>query len=335
MNYRHAFHAGNFADVIKHIVLVRILTYLQEKPAAFRVIDTHAGAGVYDLTGEQAEPRRRMADRHRTADAGAVFGRRRSVGCALSRYRQGFQSAARPAVLSGVALIARALLRPQDRMVACELEPVARKHLIGALRRDTQANVVDLDGWVALPAFVPPKERRGLVLIDPPFERKDEFERLAGGFAEAFAKWPTGSYMLWYPAKSRRTTDDLARRVGAVAGGGRRQMPATGIQRGAADRGRAAHFGRASDRQSTMDVEGRTQGHPSRTGETIGPGRRRPVQAGGDHGLSRPCLGGLPSKKSGRERPEVGVMIIVLVIAFSSEVEFGSREENASNQKDL
>jgi len=80
--------------------------------------------------------------------------------------------------------------------------------------------VVDLDGWVALPAFVPPKERRGLVLIDPPFERKDAFDRLASGFAEAFAKWPTGSYLLWYPAKSRRATDDLARRVAIATGGG-------------------------------------------------------------------------------------------------------------------
>jgi 23S rRNA (adenine2030-N6)-methyltransferase len=118
----------------------------------------------------------------------------------------------------GSPLIARALLRPQDRLVACELEPAARKHLIGALRRDTQARVVDLDGWVALPAFVPPKERRGLVLIDPPFERKDEFDRLASGFAEAFARWPTGSYLVWYPAKSRRATDDLARRVAIATG---------------------------------------------------------------------------------------------------------------------
>ena len=113
----------------------------------------------------------------------------------------------------GSPLIARALLRPQDRLTACEVEPKARKLLIDALRRDTQARVVDLDGWTALPAFVPPKERRGLVLIDPPYEQKDEFERLAGGFAEAFAKWPTGSYLLWYPVKSRRATDDLARHV--------------------------------------------------------------------------------------------------------------------------
>src|SRR5205814_6837958 len=120
----------------------------------------------------------------------------------------------------GSPLIARGLMRPQDRLVACELEPKARKALIGVLRHDEQARVVDLDGWMALPAFVPPKERRGLVLIDPPFEAKDEFERLAAGFAQAFAKWPTGSYMLWYPVKSRRAADGLARQVAEIAGSG-------------------------------------------------------------------------------------------------------------------
>jgi 23S rRNA (adenine2030-N6)-methyltransferase len=102
-------------------------------------------------------------------------------------------------------------------MVACEVAAGPRKQLIDALRRDEQARVVDLDGWTALPAFVPPKERRGLVLIDPPFEQPDEFERLARVFAEAFAKWPTGIYMLWYPVKNRRATDALARQVAAAA----------------------------------------------------------------------------------------------------------------------
>jgi 23S rRNA (adenine2030-N6)-methyltransferase len=111
-------------------------------------------------------------------------------------------------------------LRPQDRLTACEVEPEARKRLIDALRRDTQARVVDLDGWVALPAFVPPKERRGLILIDPPYEQKDEFERVAEGFAQAFAKWPTGIYLVWYPVKSRRASDQLARHVAGVAGTG-------------------------------------------------------------------------------------------------------------------
>ena len=97
--------------------------------------------------------------------------------------------------------------------VACEVEVGARKSLIGALRHDEQGRVVDLDGWTALPAFVPPNERRGLVLIDPPFEAEDEFDRLATGFAAAFAKWPSGGYMLWYPVKQRRATDALAQAV--------------------------------------------------------------------------------------------------------------------------
>ncbi len=213
MNYRHAFHAGGFADVIKHIVLVRMLTYLQEKPAAFRVIDTHAGAGVYDLAGEEAS----RGGEWLTGIARIMQARFSETTMPLMKPYLDIVRAFNPhpplKTYPGSPLIARALLRPQDRLTACEVEPKARKHLIDALRRDTQARVVDLDGWTALPAFVPPKERRGLVLIDPPYEQKDEFERLARGFAEAFAKWPTGSYLLWYPVKSRRATDDLARHV--------------------------------------------------------------------------------------------------------------------------
>jgi 23S rRNA (adenine2030-N6)-methyltransferase len=215
MNYRHAFHAGGFADVIKHIVLVRILTYLHDKPAAFRVIDTHAGAGIYDLGGEEA----RRGGEWLTGIARLMQARfSESTGELVKPYLdivRAFNPQRELVAYPGSPLIARALLRPQDRMVACELEPQARKHLIDALRRDSQARVVDLDGWVALPAFVPPKERRGLVLIDPPFEAKDEFERLAAGFAAAFAKWPTGIYLLWYPVKSRRSAEELARHVAA------------------------------------------------------------------------------------------------------------------------
>jgi 23S rRNA (adenine2030-N6)-methyltransferase len=220
MNYRHAFHAGNFADVIKHIVLVRILIYLQDKPTAFRVIDTHAGAGIYDLTGEQAQ----RTGEFLTGIARVMQARfSDDVLPLVMPYLDIVRAFNPPAGLEtypGSPLIARALLRPQDRLTACEVEPNARKQLIAALRRDTQARVVDLDGWMALPAFVPPKERRGLVLLDPPYEDQDEFGRLADGFAGAFTKWPTGSYLLWYPAKSRRATDGLARHVAAVAAGG-------------------------------------------------------------------------------------------------------------------
>src|SRR5882762_2592024 len=213
MNYRHAFHAGGFADVIKHIVLVRILVYLQDKQAAFRVIDTHAGAGLYDLTSDEA----RRGGEWLTGIARVMQARfSEKVLPLVAPYLdivRAFNPGRDLAAYPGSPLIARALLRPQDRLVACEVEPKARKRLIDALRRDRQGRVVDLDGWVALPAFVPPKERRGLVLIDPSFEHKDEFERLANGFAQAFAKWPTGSYMLWYPVKSRRATDTLAQQV--------------------------------------------------------------------------------------------------------------------------
>ena len=221
MNYRHDFHAGGFADVIKHIVLVRMLAYLHEKPVAFRVIDTHAGAGVYDLTSDEA----RRGGESLTGIARIMQARFSEKTEPLLRPYLDIVRAFNPqrdlVAYPGSPLIARAMLRPQDRMTACEVEPKARKRLIEALRRDTQARVVDLDGWTALPAFVPPNERRGLVLIDPSFEAKDEFERLAAGFTEAFAKWPTGSYLLWYPVKSRRATDGLARHVAEVAGVGK------------------------------------------------------------------------------------------------------------------
>ncbi|KJC44922.1 lactate dehydrogenase [Bradyrhizobium sp. LTSP885] len=217
MNYRHAFHAGSFADVIKHIVLVRMLSYLQEKQAPFRVIDTHAGAGLYDLASSEAQ----RSGECLTGIARVMQARLSDKALPLiAPYLdivRAFNPKAELKAYPGSPLIARALLRPQDRLTACEIEQTARKQLIDALRRDTQARVVDLDGWTALPAFVPPNERRGLVLIDPPFEAKNEFERLAKGFSEAFAKWPTGMYLIWYPVKTRRATEELARSVAATA----------------------------------------------------------------------------------------------------------------------
>jgi len=202
-------------------VLVRMLLYLQEKPAAFRVIDSHAGAGRYDLTSDEA----RRGGEWLTGVARIMQARFSEKTLPLLKPYLDIVRAFNPdrelKTYPGSPLIARALLRPQDRMTACEVEPNARKQLIDALRRDTQARVVDLDGWLALPAFVPPNERRGLVLIDPPYEDKDEFERLAEGFGEAFAKWPTGSYLLWYPVKSRRATDTLARQVTAATAAAR------------------------------------------------------------------------------------------------------------------
>jgi 23S rRNA (adenine2030-N6)-methyltransferase len=213
MNYRHAFHAGNFADVVKHIVLTRVLLYLQEKPSAFRVIDTHAGAGRYDLTGEEAK-------RSGEWQLGAARLLEARLDAASTELIKPYLDIVRShnagpqfTVYPGSPLIARALLRPQDRMTACELEAGAHRQLVASLRRDQQARVVKIDGWTALPAYVPPQERRGVVLVDPPFEQTDEFDRLAAGFASAYAKWPTGIFMLWYPLKDARAAGRLGQQV--------------------------------------------------------------------------------------------------------------------------
>jgi 23S rRNA (adenine2030-N6)-methyltransferase len=213
MNYRHAYHAGNFADVVKHAVLCRMLAHLREKSAAFRVIETHAGAGRYDLTGTEAG---------KTLEWRGGIGRLRDAELAepvralLAPYLDAV-AALNPdghlAVYPGSPALAQSLLRRQDRLVACELEPEAASALDKNLRGDTRAKAVAIDGWTALSAYVPPKERRGLVLVDPPFEQADEFQRMARELAAAHRKWPTGIFLLWYPVKDPSDVAAFVRRL--------------------------------------------------------------------------------------------------------------------------
>lgn len=204
MNYRHAFHAGNFADVMKHIILTRIIEYLKLKPAAFRVIDTHAGLGRYSFASDEAKRNPEWKEGIGTllkadlpARAGALIKPYLDVIAAenpqgsLVRY-------------PGSPLLARKLFRPQDRLSALELHPKDARKLGELFVDDVQARITALDGWLALNAYVPPKEKRGLVLVDPPFEEKDEFARLADGFVRSHRKWATGIYALWYPLKEPR-----------------------------------------------------------------------------------------------------------------------------------
>jgi 23S rRNA (adenine2030-N6)-methyltransferase len=201
MNYRHAYHAGNFADVVKHTVLCRVLMHLREKPAAFRVIDTHAGSGVYDLaapeagkTGEWREGIGRLIDAKLAPEQRALLAP--YLDAVATRNPTG-----RLTTYPGSPALAQSLLRSQDRLIASELEPQAAAALAHELRGDARAKALALDGWIALSANVPPKERRGLVLIDPPFEQPDEFSRMTQSLAAAHRKWPTGIYLLWYPIK--------------------------------------------------------------------------------------------------------------------------------------
>ncbi len=213
MNYRHAFHAGNFADVFKHAVLCRILDYLRGKPAAFRVIDTHAGAGLYDLAGPEAQ---RAGEWHDGIETLARAALAPPVADLLAPYLDAVAALNPPgrlALYPGSPALVRAFLRPQDRLTACELEPQAAAQLARNLRVDARIKTVAIDGWTALAAYLPPKERRGLVLVDPPYEEDNDFRRLAPALAAAHRKWPTGLYMLWYPIKDRGGPDALAKRL--------------------------------------------------------------------------------------------------------------------------
>jgi 23S rRNA (adenine2030-N6)-methyltransferase len=219
MNYQHAFHAGSFADVHKHAVLTRILEHLRAKPAAFRVIDSHAGAGRYDLSGPEAtrsgewhagiERVLRASQALRDGDARALLKPYLDIVAALN-------IGGDLRLYPGSPLIAKARLRQQDRLIACEIEPRATASLKIALRGDPRAKVLAIDGWMAVNANVPPKERRGLVLIDPPYEDAGDFTRLSVALGEAYRKWPTGIYLLWYPIKERDAPDALARRLGRL-----------------------------------------------------------------------------------------------------------------------
>jgi 23S rRNA (adenine2030-N6)-methyltransferase len=215
VNYVHAFHAGSFADVFKHAVLARILHYLRGKPAAFRVIDIHAGAGLYDLAGPEAVRGGEWRDGiAKLMDACAAVALPTPVTGLLAPYLDvigALNTPGRLVTYPGSPAIARAFLRAQDRLIACEREPSAAAALARNLRGDARIKTLAMDGWTALTATVPPKERRGLVLIDPPFEAADDFARLAQGLATAHRKWPTGLYMLWYPIKDRGGPDRLAK----------------------------------------------------------------------------------------------------------------------------
>jgi 23S rRNA (adenine2030-N6)-methyltransferase len=203
MNYRHAYHAGNFADVIKHAVLARIVEYLKQKDKAFRVIDTHAGIGLYDLSAQEAQ---------RTGEWRNGIGRvlEAKIEPKTANLLKPFLDAVHAVNLEGSLqfypgspLIVRRLLRKQDRLSAIELHPNDVETLKQRFAGDFQTRVLGLDGWLALGAHLPPKEKRGLVLIDPPFEKEGEFDRLLDGLIKAHRRWPGGIYVLWYPVKDR------------------------------------------------------------------------------------------------------------------------------------
>jgi len=190
MNYRHAYHAGNFADCFKHALLVALLDSFGRKPSPYFVLDTHAGAGRYDLEGEAA---RRTAE----ADTGIRLLLQRPAP-ALQRY---LALVERLGLYPGSPTFVRAVMRGTDREACCEIHPDDASTLRRLFRLDPQVEVHERSGWEALGALLPPRERRGLVFIDPPFESGDEFRMLADGLRHGHSRFGHGVFAAWYPIK--------------------------------------------------------------------------------------------------------------------------------------
>jgi 23S rRNA (adenine2030-N6)-methyltransferase len=223
MNYRHAFHAGNFADVIKHLALIAGLGNLGRKEAGFAVVDTHAGRGAYDLAGSEAA---------RTGEAADGIGRLTGVNggpAALTAYRE----LAGGSVYPGSPLIAAKLLRPQDRLVAIEKHPEDAAALRETLNPYARARVEEADGYKRLAALMPPPERRGLVLIDPPYESPDEFRFAAQAVTAAYRRFATGIYLVWFPIKSASEASSFCGEV--LASGAAKVLRIDVEKRGVAD----------------------------------------------------------------------------------------------------
>ena len=196
LSYRHLFHAGSFADVFKHVLLTRLLISLNEKDKPYFFLDTHAGIGRYDLS-------------HPWAQKGREF----ESGIKKLLERDDIPAAMKPYIdivraenpdghlryYPGSPLITRKLIRPIDRMALTELNKTDCAELMNVIAKDRRVNVQLMDGYQALKAHLPPKERRGLVLIDSSFDRSREFARLAEALADAHTRWATGTYAVWYP----------------------------------------------------------------------------------------------------------------------------------------
>jgi 23S rRNA (adenine2030-N6)-methyltransferase len=211
MNYRHGYQAGNFADVVKHVALVAILLHLRKKDAGFAVLDSHAGRGAYDLTGAEAG---------KTGEAQGGITRLAGLSGdlpeALSTYLS-LVGASGAHSYPGSPLIAARMLRSQDRLTAIEKHPEEFAILKDALSPFRNASCENADGYARTVRLLPPQQRRGVILLDPPFEAPDEFSTLAQTVREAYRKFATGIFLVWYPIKSEAASKAF---TGEVLAGG-------------------------------------------------------------------------------------------------------------------
>ncbi len=204
MNYRHAYHVGNIGDVLKHVVLARLITYFKRKDKAFRVIDTHAGIGRYDLrsqetqkTGEWQQGIGKVLAADIPSDVAELLVPWLDV--VKSENPDGDLN-----IYPGSPLLTRRLVRKQDRLTLTELHPADFEALSTVFAGDHQVKTIHLDGWLALGSFLPPKEKRGFVLIDPAYEKTTEFSDMTDAVIKGWRKWQSGTFAIWYPMKDGR-----------------------------------------------------------------------------------------------------------------------------------
>jgi 23S rRNA (adenine2030-N6)-methyltransferase len=217
MNYRHAFHAGNHADVLKHVTLLALCEALRAKPAPCFALDTHAGRGLYQLDGEAAQ---------RTGEAeGGVLKLAGLRDANIARYLEAIaacRAAHGPHAYPGSPWLLAHALREQDRIACCELQPNEAALLNELLRDDPRVAVHARDGYAAMKALLPPRTSemrfaRGLVLIDPPYEAQlEEFEFARAALRDGLARWPQGMFALWYPIKLRRSLSPFYRSAATI-----------------------------------------------------------------------------------------------------------------------
>lgn len=206
LSYRHSFHAGNHADVVKHIVQSLILNALQQKEKPFVYHDTHSGVGRYDLTHEWSEKTGEFKQGiARLWQQDNVPAEIQSYLDAIKTLNQGEDLRYYP----GSPRVARAHIRQQDRMVLTELHPSDYPLLEQEFHRDRQVSIYKEDGFQRLKASLPPKERRGLVLIDPPYELAKEYRDVVNAIAQSYKRWATGIYAIWYPVVNRCDIEDM------------------------------------------------------------------------------------------------------------------------------
>ncbi len=210
LSYRHGYHAGNFADVLKHAVWLYVLDYMARKDRAFLVIDTHAGAGDYDLSSEHARKLEEHRDGFsRVADIPNPPALLARYLQAVAAHRERFGHSHYP----GSFALSLARRRAQDRCVAYELHPADYEALRSFVRGERNVACLREDGFKGVLAHVPPKERRAAVLIDPPYELEHEYEDAPRAIERAYRKFPTGTYALWYPVVRRAWTESMLNRI--------------------------------------------------------------------------------------------------------------------------